>query len=171
MLGVPMRFVRLAGCSVGCKECDTDYSVAERLSIGEIVERLDRLPRANWVWITGGEPTDHDCCQLIVALRQELYNVAMATAGTKQVPPGIDFLSVSPHTLDKAWTQRSGTQLNIVPGLNGLRLSELPVNTFDYRYVTPCDGKPETLNECLQWVKSHPSWRLGIQAHKVWGLA
>ena len=59
LLGVPMTFVRLAGCSVGCPGCDTDYSVALRLSVAEVVERVQRLARRKWVWLTGGEPTDH----------------------------------------------------------------------------------------------------------------
>jgi organic radical activating enzyme len=31
--GFQMAFVRLAGCSVGCPQCDTDYSLHERLTV------------------------------------------------------------------------------------------------------------------------------------------
>jgi 7-carboxy-7-deazaguanine synthase len=62
--GEPMAFVRLAGCSVGCAQCDTDYRVSRRLTCEEIVEEVRAVvPPAfvwPWVWITGGEPTDHD---------------------------------------------------------------------------------------------------------------
>lgn len=36
LLGVPMVFVRLAGCSVGCPRCDTDYAVGERMDARDV---------------------------------------------------------------------------------------------------------------------------------------
>jgi hypothetical protein len=173
LLGTPMSFVRLAGCSVGCAECDTDYSVSERLSVAEIIERLQRLPRRSWVWVTGGEPTDHDLRPLTSALQQEGFAVALATAGVRPLDCPVDFLSVSPHTLDGRWSLRYGTQINLVPGLNGLKLSDWPEGeerTFDHHYVTPRSGSKESLDECLAWVREHPWWHLGVQAHKVWGI-
>jgi organic radical activating enzyme len=130
MLGVPMVFVRLAGCSVGCKECDTDYSVSERSKPDEIAERVAEVSgKSDWVWITGGEPTDHDLVPLFAALRRGGFRIAVATAGTRLVPQGscwdgVDFLSVSPHSVS-SWMQKSGSQINIVPGLNGLKLKEI----------------------------------------------
>ena len=43
LLGEPMVFVRLAGCPVNCIGCDTNYSVAERLTDTEIVLRALEL--------------------------------------------------------------------------------------------------------------------------------
>lgn len=173
LLGVPMSFVRLAGCSVGCNGCDTDYSVADRLSVAEVVERLQRLPRREWVWITGGEPTDHDDLgALLRALACEDYKVALATSGVRPARYPVDFLSVSPHDF-KVWVFRRGSQLNLVPGLNGLRLEDWPEGAdvgFTYRYVTPLCGSAESLAECLAWVRQRPGWRLGVQAHKQWGV-
>lgn len=173
LLGVPMRFVRLAGCSVGCSGCDTDYRVARRLSIAEVVERLQRLPPADWLWLTGGEPLDHDIQPLVRALQREGHQVAIATSGHKPLTCTPDFLSVSPHTFGEKWVLRYGTQLNLVPGLNGLRLADWPVGaerSFDHRYVTPLHGSDESLRECLAWVREQAGWRLGVQGHKTWGL-
>jgi 7-carboxy-7-deazaguanine synthase len=173
LFGVPMTFVRLAGCSVGCPECDTDYRVFERLTAAELVERVQRLPRRDWVWLTGGEPTDRDMAPVVAAFRRDGYSVAVATAGTRRVPWPVDFLSVSPHTLGPTWVQRDGSQLNLVPGLNGLSLADWPAGAergFAHRFVTPLDGSPGSLAECLSWVRTRPGWRLGQQAHKAWGL-
>lgn len=174
LLGVPMHFVRLAGCSVGCPECDTDYSILERLCVAEVVERLQRLPPRPWVWVTGGEPTDHDLSGLLAGLKAVGYRVAVATSGVRRVSHReIDFLSVSPHTFGPKWVQRMGTQINLVPGLNGLRLSEFPEGSddpFAHRYVTPLYGDPESLRAAVAFVSGHDGWRLGVQAHRVWGL-
>lgn len=46
--GFQMMFVRLAGCSVGCPMCDTDYSVYRRMTPAQIVadvrEAMQRAP-------------------------------------------------------------------------------------------------------------------------------
>lgn len=181
MTGLPTVFVRLAGCSVGCQHCDTDYAVREWVDVAEIVTRcVSCRGNAEWAWITGGEPTDHDITPLVVGLQDADFRVALATAGTRPVQrgqrySGVDFLSVSPHDPSRL-VQCSGDQINIVPGLNGFSLADFEQlaqeceDGFSHRYVTPCDGMPETFEECLEWVKRHQGWRLGLQGHKLWNL-
>lgn len=185
LLGLPMVFIRLGGCSVGCPGCDTNYTISERLSVEQVRERVARLVygATEWAWITGGEPADYDLTPLIEVVRSCHLKVALATAGIKPVPrgflyAGVDFLSVSPHSTN--WVQTSGEQLNLVPGLNGLRLGDIQplveqhARNFTHRYITPLadqQGRVVNLKECVNWVESHPGWKLGVQAHKHWGLA
>lgn len=187
--GTPMVFIRLAGCSVGCAGCDTDYRVAERVSVDEILARVLKLQKRpayypHWVWITGGEPTDHDLVPLIDGLRATQNNPALATSGVRSTL-GLDvaFLSVSPHSIDR-WAQRGGTELKVVPGLNGMRLDDVlkVQHNFVHRYVQPLwhqtangpekDGAAtaESLRECVEFVLAHPDWTLTDQGHKGWGL-
>lgn len=191
-LGTPTVFIRLAGCSVGCEFCDTDYSVSSRATADQIREMVARLAYGGleWVWVTGGEPADHDLTPLIDRLHawDTRLRVAVATSGNKTVRrgwgnSGADFISVSPHDPAK-WAQRTGDQLNLVPGLNGLSLSDPSLldalkqceRDFTWRYVTPLwDDRrdapdPKSLKDCRTWVECRAGWRLGIQAHKVWGV-
>ena len=52
--GFRMTFIRLAGCSVGCANCDTDYSKASAMAASEIAELADgatpRKQRDRWAW-------------------------------------------------------------------------------------------------------------------------
>jgi hypothetical protein len=181
LLGEPMAFVRLAGCSVGCPACDTDYRVADKMTAPEIARSARNLaPCVRWAWITGGEPTDHDVTPLVASLRAAGFLVAMVTSGVRPVlvgsfRGGVDYLYVSPHDPAR-WVQRSGDVLNLVPGLNGFGLDVFGpalaecADRFSYRYVTPCEGDPGSLKTCLDWLASRPRWRLGIQAHKRWDL-
>jgi 7-carboxy-7-deazaguanine synthase len=187
MFGVPMVFIRLAGCNVGCPECDTDYQVSYRANAGAIAEEAASTasPGCEWVWITGGEPTIHELEPLYAALRRADFRIALATAGVTRIKAvgrcngGPDFVSVSPHKIDASWVQKRGDQINIVPGLNGLTLTQLDASPaewfagFSHRFVTPCWYTPNgTTNvaEVMDWVYRHPGWRVGIQAHKHWGV-
>jgi len=178
LLGLPMTFVRLAGCSVGCGvNCDTDYSRATAQEIAAEVAQY----KTQWTWVTGGEPADHDLAPLLSNLR--LWGkIAVATSGHKPLGSAgrmIDFLSVSPHSHEN-WIIRRGSQLNLVPGLGGLCLDKFfaenhPNNfrvPFGERYLTPMFGSKESLDECLKWLDKlpHGEWRLGVQAHRQWGL-
>lgn len=181
--GFQMAFIRLAGCSVGCPQCDTDYRVAMRSTAEEIAQRVDIVTpaesRDRWVWITGGEPTDHDLRPLLGALRGKRFSIALATSGHNRAIPPVDWLSVSPHHPDK-WLQTYGNELKWVPGLAGLSLDEMlerfpdDRTDFMYRYVQPLwngvDEDRDSLAQCLAFLKAHPNWSLSRQDHKWWGL-
>lgn len=185
LLGLPMVFVRLAGCSIGCKQCDTDYGVFERLSAKEIAWRVASAlrPGTRWVWITGGEPTDHDLTPLYAELRRiPDALIALATAGTRAVvwpcrADGLqpDWLSVSPHDMTR-WVQRRGDELKLVFGLRGLSPEEAGSELekgfwFGHHYVQPLSGDRESVAACRHWVEARPhspEWRLTVQAHKLW---
>jgi len=182
LCGLPMIFIRLAGCSVGCDGCDTNYSVKRRMSLSEIVIDVTHM-RGNieWVHITGGEPSDQKIGELIDVLHDEGMSVSLSTSGIRtmaEIDTWVDFLSISPHPPLSSWRQRHGEQVNFVPGLGGLSLKDITpqiieecLDNFTYRYVTPMSdssGKLLNLQECLMWVKEHAGWRLGIQAHKTW---
>lgn len=187
--GEPTVFVRLAGCNVGCPECDTNYTVDRRVTLDELAREVVAVATksSKWVWVTGGEPTIHDLKPLTDRLRSLGFKLALATAGTKEVDRGFgvghglngfDFVSVSPHFFDDRWVQRRGEQVNVVIGLNGVRLADVnpaDFKDFAYRYLTPCwyhpSDRASSVNECVDWIAENPGWRLNIQAHKIWGLA
>lgn len=160
-LGVPMTFVRLAGCSIGCPQCDTDYRVRRKMPVDAVVAEVAALtPPWGWVWVTGGEPTDRDLMPLRHALRSGGWHVALATAGIRPVYDW-DWISVSPHAPGRP-VQDGGHEVKLIFALNGLDPAACDPRdylNFPYRYANDRD-----------WVDANPGWRLSIQAHKVWGL-
>ena len=178
--GAQMAFLRLAGCSVGCPQCDTDYSVSRRVETRELVREIEAVvpagTRDRWVWITGGEPSDFELGPLVRNLRRAGFLVAVASSGVKPISDPVDWLSISPHSAHLA--QRFGHELKLVEGLNGLDLASIAgaVGSADFffRYVQPIsiDGEedPASLRRCLKFLEAHPDWGLSRQDHPVWGL-
>jgi 7-carboxy-7-deazaguanine synthase len=83
--GCPCLFVRLTGCHLRCRYCDTAYAFHEgrRMSIGQIIEQLGKLgPTTRLVQITGGEPLLQPNVQrLISRLADAGYTVLIETSG------------------------------------------------------------------------------------------
>ncbi len=176
LLGVPMAFVRLGGCSVGCEGCDTNYAVGDRKTAVEIALAVRGLtPRSAWTWITGGEPADHQLFPLLDLLKCEA-RIALVTSGRKSLGAAariIDFLSVSPHGMPDELHVRNGNQVNLVPNLGGTNLTswaDFDFSGFEHKWVTPKFGDADSFEQCQKWLRSYRGWRLGVQAHKTWGL-
>lgn len=173
-VGEPMVFVRLAGCSVGCKNCDTDYKFAEAVPAEEVVARCVRSReengRAEYVWLTGGEPLDQDLEALWRGLADAGFKPCVATSGVHENTIPWWCLSVSPHTAD--FKVRSGFEIKLVPGLNGFDIESLDLSSisFGYKFVQPLEGDESSLQACLDFLKKNPSWRMSPQCHKQWRL-
>jgi 7-carboxy-7-deazaguanine synthase len=107
LVGVPSVFVRLSGCVLRCRWCDTkyalDFSVGEDLEPAEIVERVCRWP-CGFVVLTGGEPmTGSDSAarpglaDLTGRLKAAGKHVTIETAGVLFIPGlACDLMSISP---------------------------------------------------------------------------
>jgi 7-carboxy-7-deazaguanine synthase len=90
-VGLPTTFVRLTGCPLRCRWCDTAYAFhgGENLTVDQVLERVARFgPRH--VCVTGGEPLAQKGCRaLLAALCEHGYDVSLETSGAVDIG-GID---------------------------------------------------------------------------------
>lgn len=183
-------FCRFSGCNLWsgreedrpgavCRFCDTDF-----VGIGpdggrfETAEALaDRLLAAwpggpgPYVVLTGGEPTLQVDRALTDALHARGFEIAMETNGTRPVPPGIDWLTVSPKAGAPSVVTR-GNELKLVfpqPGLDPAAFADLDFELF---LLQPMDGpnRAEATEAAIRFCLSSPRWRLSVQTHKFLGL-
>ena len=101
LAGIPSVFVRLAGCPLRCRWCDTKYAWDKKqendYSIEEIVQTIQRWP-CKFIVITGGEPmTNSDLPELVQKLKALEKHITIETAGIAFIPDlACDLMSISP---------------------------------------------------------------------------
>jgi 7-carboxy-7-deazaguanine synthase len=88
-VGLPFAFVRLTGCNLRCRYCDTTYAYdgGEEFSIEDIVSRVEvfGIPR---VTVTGGEPLlQAGARDLVTAFLDREFTVLVETNGTVPLSP------------------------------------------------------------------------------------
>ncbi len=92
--GLPCTFVRLAGCNLRCRYCDTSYALegGTEMSLDEILEQVSSFG-INLVEITGGEPLiQAGTPDLAALLKQRGHQVLVETNGSLDIsvlPDGV----------------------------------------------------------------------------------
>ena len=87
--GRPCAFVRLTGCNLRCRWCDSEYTFTggERMSIEGIVAKVQAYG-CDLVEVTGGEPlAQAEALDLIAALCDAGMEVLIETSGSIDVAP------------------------------------------------------------------------------------
>ena len=175
--GTPMVFVRLSGCNLQCPFCDTDHAAFTQLSASEMVEEALKLGgECRRICLTGGEPSLQAGEALLQAFHQAGFTVHMETNGTKALPAGVDWITLSPKN-QVAGLKGNGTvvlskadeiKLVLSPGVDPSAWASFPAT---WHFLQPCDSDG-TMNkeETIAYIETHPLWRLSLQTHKLLGI-
>ncbi len=190
--GTPAVFCRFAGCnlwsgreedraSAQCQFCDTDFAGTDGDGGGKFATgaelaaackaALSGVTGPSLVVLTGGEPMLQVDAEVIDALHEAGFAVAIETNGTLPVPDDIDWICVSP----KAGTdlkQTRGDELKLVFPQPALMPDQVRDLDFDHHFLQPMDGPDQAANTAaaIAYCKAHPPWRLSVQTHKILGI-
>ncbi len=85
--GLPTVFVRLTGCPLRCKYCDTAYAFqgGEVTAIDKIIAKIASY-KTHYVCVTGGEPlAQPNCIPLLKKLCDANYRVSLETSGARDI--------------------------------------------------------------------------------------
>ena len=85
--GLPCLFVRLTGCNLRCRWCDTAYAFygGQKMSVAQVLARLQQLG-GSLVELTGGEPLlQQEIYPLTDQLLAQGFRVLVETSGERSV--------------------------------------------------------------------------------------
>ena len=109
---------------------------------------------------------------MIGALHTRGFSVALETNGTLPVPPGVDWICVSPKA-DAPVVQTAGQELKLVYPQAGVDPARFEALAFERFLLQPMDGPQREANTAaaIAYCLAHPRWRLSVQTHKYIGIA
>ena len=189
--GIPAVFIRFSGCNLRCPWCDTEFTSHTDMTAEEIVSEAltlydaDTGGRRRMCVLTGGEPSLQADEPLIAALHAAGFYICIETNGTRPLPAGIDWITCSPKagsTLalkrvnevkvvftgdydPNSWREQLQAEHWMLQPLRytGEWLIDHPVDEWE-------DDRNDNLSDTVQYILSHPFWRLSVQLHKIAGL-
>ncbi len=177
--GTANLFLRFQGCNLRCAaqthgfDCDTEFVSGKRWTAVAMVAYLRELaPQCSWIVLTGGEPGQQVDAPLVEYLHEQGYRLAVETNGTVELPPGIDWITVSPKVAEHCVRQRVAHEVKYVRA-HGQGIPRTVVKADHYLISPAFDGShldARTLEWCLRLVRDHPPWRLSVQQHKLWNV-
>jgi len=111
LIGVPCAFLRLAGCNLRCRYCDSGYARGAEdgraMTVEKVLEKLLAYP-TKYVVITGGEPLLADeLDELCAELRSAGRHLSLETAATVDRVVAVDLASISPKLSNSRPSDRS----------------------------------------------------------------
>ena len=193
-------FCRFAGCNLWsgreedratavCQFCDTDFVGSDGLgggkfetasALADAIETAWRStsagPQQRYVVFTGGEPLLQLDEELIAALHQKGFEVAIETNGTLKVPKGVDWICVSPKAGSELIVLQADEIKLVIPQNDHQPLEKLMARFegMDYRnrFLQPMDGPNLKSNTelAVSLCQKRPLWRLSLQSHKLIGI-
>ncbi len=193
--GVPMTFIRLAGCNgpqlgLGCVSwCDTagswDAAAGCLMETEEMVERV-LLPR---VCVTGGEPLLQavGVAKLVAALATKGVKVHLETNGTLDWPQdeaAPEWITVSPkpplyHIAGSIAARAAEVKIIYDAEMDALAPAEASRLMGHIAEQAPgavvciqpeASGGAQLARRTAAFVIGHPQWRLSLQVHKLLGI-
>jgi 7-carboxy-7-deazaguanine synthase (Cx14CxxC type) len=193
-------FCRFAGCNLWsgreedrataiCQFCDTDFVGSDGFgggkfetaaALADAIETAWRStsagPQQRYVVFTGGEPLLQLDDDLIAALHQKGFEVAIETNGTIKIPKGVDWVCVSPKAGSELIVLQADELKLVIPQNDHQPLEKLMARFegMDYRnrYLQPMDGPSLKSNTelAVSMCQKRPLWRLSLQSHKLIGI-
>ena len=182
-------FIRLGGCQVGCSWCDTKHSWPREVHPQRPVEDLAAETAAAasagaaFVVITGGEPLEHNLKPLCEALRPIGVPLHLETSGVGQLTGAFAWITLSPkpHRPPEQEVLTACDELKVVVHeASDLAFAEaMAAGSNQGRNAD--QAAPELLLQpgwqsaagqqlAIDYVRSHPEWRLSLQTHKWLGV-
>lgn len=190
--GRPAVFCRFSGCnlwsgrerdraSAACTFCDTDFVGTDGDGGGRFADSHSLAAAIDEMWgggdtvrfvvLTGGEPLLQVGVELVSALHERGFEIALETNGSLAAPAEIDWITVSPKGATPL-AQSSGNELKLVFPQVGVDPASFESLAFEHFFLQPRDDAERESNTAaaIEFCLQNPRWRLSLQTHKFMGI-
>ena len=156
LAGTPSAFIRLAGCPLRCRWCDTKYAwdqtAGAHYSIERILRTIQQWP-SNFIVITGGEPMiSSELPQLVQELKVREKHITIETAGIAYIPDlACNLMSISPKLSNSTPSDPALAAIHEDSRLDIAVLREL-IDNYDHQLKFVVDS-PDDLSEIQQTIE------------------
>jgi organic radical activating enzyme len=179
--GWPSVFVRLGGCNLACRFCDTEFEDFKPIALPDILSQVDALAAGirKLVVITGGEPFRQPIAPLCEALLAKGYKLQIETNGTlyRPIPEGVDIICSPKNESGKGYMPIRPDLAERVNAYKFIISAHMP----DYAdvgiavdkpiYIQPMDEHDEAKNAANRAyavdLAMKRGYRLSLQTHKL----
>ena len=173
-------FIRTAGCDVGCVWCDVKESwnstPDQFMTIEAIVTQVISV-NAQFVVITGGEPTMHSLIELVKLLNDHEIEVAIETAGVHHLDAPIDWYCFSPKKfmkpMEEAYLKANELKIviNHVADFVWAEEHARKVSSECHLFLQPeWEKREKLLPMIINYVKGNQKWKISLQTHKYMNI-
>ncbi|NNE29311.1 MAG: 7-carboxy-7-deazaguanine synthase [Saprospiraceae bacterium] len=190
--GRPAVFCRFTGCNLWsgreedrasaiCKFCDTNFWGTDGVQGGKYEDAKALAAKINSLWegaddkkyvvFTGGEPLLQLDDNLVSAMHETGFEVAVETNGTIALPEKLDWACVSPKAGTEVVVWKAD-EIKIVFPQDGIDPIHFEKGEFTHFFLQPMDNEAKDQNTaaCVAFCLKFPKWKLSLQTHKLIGL-
>ncbi len=174
--GSAAYFIRVGGCDIGCRWCDTKLSWRADLhrlaTVAEIIAKAASTP-AKAIVVTGGEPTTYNLEPLCREIARHHIRAFLETSGAYPLTGKWDWICLSPkkQQLPQPEFYLIANELKvIIQDVDDLEHAEREASKFkniENLYLQPEWSKHQEMTPVLiDYIRKHPQWKLSVQLHK-----
>ncbi|MGM0650971.1 MAG: 7-carboxy-7-deazaguanine synthase QueE [Bacteroidota bacterium] len=170
-------FVRIGGCDLGCRWCDSKetwhWEPEAWTPVDKLISEILQSP-AHSVVVTGGEPLMYDFSLFTQKCRDLGLNLFLETSGAHKLTGTWDWICLSPKPQKEPLPEfySLASELKVI-------IYNMPEDFIRAEKMAAKAGKdcalllqPEwsrfrdTGPRVIDYVKNHPRWRISVQTHK-----
>lgn len=174
--GKPAYFIRIGGCDIGCHWCDSKMTWNPEfhplVDVQEIKEAVQATP-AKAIVVTGGEPSLYNLDPLCRALKSIGVKTYLETSGSGNFTGIWDWICLSPKKQKSPKTvyYKAADELKVIVHQHeDIEWAEEAAKKVCGRcrlYLQPeWSQYSRIIPEIVEYVKTHPAWRVSLQVHK-----
>ncbi|MGC9331736.1 MAG: 7-carboxy-7-deazaguanine synthase QueE [Bacteroidales bacterium] len=175
--GKAAYFIRIGGCDMGCRWCDSkeawNWEPEFWTTVAALVARIVES-KANSVVVTGGEPLLYDLGLLTQQCHKHNLKLYLETCGVHKLTGTWDWICLSPkpqkEPLAEFYSLASELKVIIYDKPEDFVWAEKMAARVNKDCALLLQPEWSRFNETKRWVvdyvKRYPQWRVSVQTHK-----